>query len=80
MRGRRHCRITIDLRLAADSQVRFGAGLLGAKKGSKNNESSGIGQEDLRQVQGDYSQWGGTRDLRESEAQAASGISQAWQG
>jgi hypothetical protein len=53
---------------------------LGAKKGSKNNEGAGVSKKDLRQVQGDYSQRCGTRDLREPEAQAASGISQAWQG
>jgi hypothetical protein len=38
-----------------------------AERGN-SNESSGIGKKDLRQVQGDYSQWRGSRDLREPEA------------
>jgi hypothetical protein len=50
-----------------------------AEKGS-SNEGPGIGKKDLRQVQGDYPRRRGTRHLREPEAQAASGISQAWQG
>jgi hypothetical protein len=58
---------------------RFRAGLWSAKKGSKENEGPGIGEEDLREVQGDYSPGRGTRDLRESQAQAAPGISKTWQ-
>ena len=49
-----------------------------AERGS-NNEGTGVSKEDLRQVQGDYSQRRGTCDLREPQAQAAPGISQAWQ-
>jgi hypothetical protein len=58
---------------------KFRAGLWSAKKGSKENEGPGIGEEDLREVQGDYSPGRGTRDLRESQAQAAPGISKTWQ-
>jgi hypothetical protein len=50
-----------------------------AERGS-NNEGAGVSKKDLRQVQGDYSPRRGSRNLREPEAQAASGISQAWQG
>jgi hypothetical protein len=60
-------------------EERIRAGVLSAKKGNKSHEGSGIGQENLRQVQGDYSPGRRTRDLRESQAQAAPGISKAWQ-
>jgi hypothetical protein len=42
--------------------LEFRANASCAEKGC-NNEGSGIGQEDLRQVQGDYSRRRGTRNL-----------------
>jgi hypothetical protein len=48
-------------------------------KGNKGNEGPGIGKEDLREVQGDYAQRCSAGHLREREAQAAPGISKAWQ-
>jgi hypothetical protein len=49
------------------------------KEGQQSYEGSGIGKEDLREVQGDYSRRCGTCDLREPQAQAAPGISKTWQ-
>jgi hypothetical protein len=47
--------------------------ILSAEKGS-SDESSGIGKEDLRQVQGHYPQGSSKGDLRERKAQAAPGL------
>jgi hypothetical protein len=49
------------------------------KRAVQSNEGSGIGKEDLREVQGHYAPRRGARDLRERKAQAAPGISKAWQ-
>jgi hypothetical protein len=37
-------------------------------------ESAGIGEEDLRQMQGHSAAWRRPRDLHEREAQAAAGL------
>jgi hypothetical protein len=50
-----------------------------SEKGNKSNESPGIGKENLRQVQGDYAQGCSAGDLRKRKAQAAPGLSKAWQ-
>jgi len=49
------------------------AGFCVAERGS--NEGSGIGKEDLREVQSDYAPRRGACDLRKRKAQAAPGIS-----
>src|SRR6185437_8159967 len=43
-------------------------------QGSRSNEGSSIGKEDLRQVQGHPPPWGGACDLRKHQAQTAPGI------
>jgi hypothetical protein len=45
----------------------------------QSNEGSGIGKEDLCEVQGHYAQRRRAGDLRERKAQAAPGISKSWQ-
>jgi hypothetical protein len=66
-------------RLNAESPHRGSAPAFEAqKKVVESNESSGIGKEDLREVQGDYAPRCGACDLRERKAQAAPGISKAW--
>jgi hypothetical protein len=52
----------------------FRAGLSSAKKGNKSHEGSGIGKEDLREVQSHYAPRCGACDLRKRKAQAASGV------
>jgi hypothetical protein len=44
------------------------------QKGSRHNESSGIGKEDLREMQGHHPQGSSQGDLRKREAQAAPGL------
>jgi hypothetical protein len=45
----------------------------------QSNEGSGISKKDLREVQSHYAPRCGAGDLRERKAQAAPGISKAWQ-
>jgi hypothetical protein len=47
------------------------------QKGSKHNEGSCIGKEDLREVQGHHPQGSGEGDLRKRKAQAAPGLVEA---
>jgi hypothetical protein len=47
---------------------------LGFAVKERENESPGIGKENLRQVQGNSPARRGARDLRQSEAQAAPGL------
>jgi hypothetical protein len=58
---------------ATNSFLRFCAWILSAEKGS-SDESSSIGKEDLRQVQGHHPQGSGKGDLRKRKAQAAPGL------
>jgi hypothetical protein len=46
----------------------------------QSNESSGIGKEDLREVQSRYAQRCGACDLRKRKTQAAPGVGSSWQG
>jgi len=45
-----------------------------AMKEGQQSESPCIGKEDLRQVQGHYTPWRGSCDLRNRKAQAAPGL------
>jgi hypothetical protein len=49
-------------------------GFYPARLGVRENESTGIGKKDLRQMQGDSPARRGARDLQQSQAQAAPGI------
>jgi hypothetical protein len=53
----------------------FRAQFIRRGEGQQANEGSGIGKEDLRQVQGDYAPRRGAGDLRKRKAQAAPGVS-----